>query len=81
MCNSHTPLYKKSGSTDNISNYMPISILPTTSKVLEVAVKEQVMNYFTENNLFCTEQSTYLSSRSTVTPLHSAIKRGSNYFD
>ena len=56
----------------------PISILVTISKVLEVDVKEQVMNYFTENNLFC---SAYLPGCSTVTSLHSAINRWSNYFD
>ena len=36
------------------------------------------MNYFTENDLFC---SAYLPGCSTVTSLHSVIIRWSNYFD
>lgn len=38
------PLFKK-GDKHNISNYRPISLLPTISKILEAVVKNQLVNY------------------------------------
>ena len=39
-----TPLFK-SGATDELDNYRPISVLPTESKILEKCVHAQVMKY------------------------------------
>ena len=39
-----TPIHK-SGSTSNLDNYRPISILPVLSKILERAVHKQLSDY------------------------------------
>ena len=49
------PVFKKGSSTE-CSNYRPISLLPTFSKVIEKAVENQVRNYLNENNYLTEEQ-------------------------
>ena len=49
------PLYKK-GDESSFSNYRPISLLPSISKILEKVMAEQLVDYFTTNNLFCIQQ-------------------------
>ena len=49
-----TPLHKKDDQTA-ISNYKPISLLPTMSKIIERVIHSQLYAYFNENNLI-TEQ-------------------------
>ena len=46
------PLFKKSDET-SFSNYRPISLLPSTSKIFENVMAAQLVDYFTTNNLFC----------------------------
>ena len=48
------PLFK-SGDKKDINNYRPISLLPVFSKILEKAVKRQIVG-FLENNILCKEQ-------------------------
>ena len=43
-----TPLFKK-GSRQDPSNYRPISVLPTISKVLEKAIHAQFYTYLNDN--------------------------------
>ena len=45
------PLYKKGDSTIT-DNYLPISLLPTMSKVLEKNVFNQLFAYFSDKELF-----------------------------
>lgn len=44
------PIYKK-GDPQLLSNYWPISIIPTFGKVFESVIKEQMVAYFDRNNL------------------------------
>ena len=44
------PLFKK-GDPEVLSNYRPISILPTISKIIEKCIKSRLMRFFLENNL------------------------------
>ena len=46
-----SPLFKK-GSKQDPSNYRPISVLPTISKLLEKAVHMQLYSYLCDNNCF-----------------------------
>jgi hypothetical protein len=49
------PLYKKGDKTDP-SNYRPISMLTSFSKVLEKALYNRLREYLSENNIFNSQQ-------------------------
>ena len=68
-----TPIFKNKGSKDYPGNFRPISVIPTIAKIMEKAVKIQIVNYFTENNFFCKQQSAYLKFHSTSTALHDLV--------
>ena len=76
-----TPIYKKKGSVEEVTNYRPISILPTLSKFLESAMKEQVVTYLSDNKLICDEQSTCPPGPSTQTSLHCITDPWNSAFD
>ena len=63
----------KKESTEEISNYRPISILPTLSKIFERAAVNQIVNYLETNNLLSSSQHAYRRHHSTVTCLFEAI--------
>ena len=59
------PLYKK-GDQSSFSNYRPISLLPSISKIFENVMAAQLMHYFTANiNLFCIQQFGFRPGHST----------------
>ena len=58
------PIFKK-GDSRLISNYRPISILPSFSKVFEKVVYLQLYSYFSDNNLFFSSQYGFRSLHST----------------
>ena len=58
------PLYKKDDKRD-FSNYRPISILPSISKVFEKIMHKQMYEYFTENKLLYKSQHGFRSHHST----------------
>ena len=49
------PLYKK-GNIYSITNYRPISLLPTLSKVFERVIFNQLYTYLDHNNLLSEQQ-------------------------
>ena len=57
--------HHKSGVTSDFSNYRPISILPTLSKIMEKIVHSQLMTHLEENNLLCKSQFGFRANRST----------------
>lgn len=59
------PLFK-SGSTDNPSNFRPISILPTLSKIFEKVMLNQLLAHFNINNLMHCKQFGFTRGRSTT---------------
>ena len=59
-----TPLHKKDDRTV-ISNYRPISLLPTMSKIIERIMHSQLYAYFNENNLIAEQQYGFRSHHST----------------
>ena len=61
-----SPLFKK-GSKQDPSNYRPISVLPTISKLLEKAVHMQLYSYLCDNNLLSQKQFGFRLNSSTVT--------------
>ena len=59
-----TPLHKKDDRTA-ISNYRPISLLPTMSKIIERMIHSQLYAYFNENNLITEQQYGFRPRHST----------------
>lgn len=60
-----TPIHKK-GDKQLLSNYRPISILHTMSKILEKAMYDQLYSYFEQNNLFSDKQFGFRKKKSTI---------------
>ena len=46
----------KSGDQSRFCNYRPISLLPSLSKIFERVIFDQLLDYFTNNNLLCLDQ-------------------------
>lgn len=63
-----TPIFKD-GDRSDVSNYRPISVLSTVSKIIERAVHDQLYSYLTENNILHPSQSGFRSGHSTNTAL------------
>ena len=58
------PLFKK-GDASNMSNYRPISLLPTISKVFKHVIYNQLYDYFYNNNLLAEQQYGFRAHHST----------------
>ena len=58
------PLYKKDDQT-NLSNYRPISLLPSISKIFEKVLLEQLTTYLDNNNLIHNHQYGFRKRHST----------------
>lgn len=69
-CSKITALFK-SGDRSNASNYRPISILPTLSKILEKAVHSQLYQHLVINNLLTRKQFGFRKGLSTESALTS----------
>ena len=74
------PVFKK-GDKQNTSNYRPISIPPTISKILEKAVHTQFYAYLTENNLISPNQFGFRLKSSTVTAASQLSDQILHYMD
>ena len=55
----------KAGDPVLISNYRPISLLPSLSEIFEHIIFRQLFDYMTDNNLFAIEQYGFRSGHST----------------
>ena len=64
------PLYKK-GDFSLLSNYRPISLLPTISKIFERIIYNQLYQYFNDNELLAEQQCGFRAQHSTE---YAAIK-------
>lgn len=60
-----TPLFK-SGSHSDPSNFRPISVLPTFSKIFEKLILIQLQSHFNTNNLLDNKQFGFTKGRSTT---------------
>ena len=63
------PTYKGKGDCEELNSYRPISNLTNLSKVIEVAVHEQLLIYLKENDLISENQSAYRENHSTETTI------------
>ena len=73
-------LHKK-GDYNNPSQYRPISILTTISKVFERSATEQIMEFYTSKNKLNTIQHAYRKYHSTTTCLFGLVDAAKQYID
>ena len=64
-----TPIFKRAGSKNDKSNYRPISILPTLSKVCESIIHERLLSHCIFYNDITERHAAYLKGDSTITQL------------
>ena len=64
-----TAVYKRSGPKTDKSNFRPISILPTLSKICESVMHDRLLKHCLENNVISEKQAAYLKGDSTVSQL------------
>ena len=69
-CSKVAALFK-AGDRTNASNYRPISILPTMSKILEKVVHSQFYDFLNSNNLISSKQFGFRPKLSTTSALTS----------
>ena len=55
----------KAGDLSDVSNYRPISLLPTLGKLFELLVKKRILNFLTKFGFFSARQYGFLPGRST----------------
>jgi hypothetical protein len=65
-----TPLHKK-GDKNNLSNYRPISLLTSFSKIFERLIYNRLINNFTSNKIFTNSQFGFRKRSSTQHTCHS----------
>lgn len=58
------PIFK-SGDSDCITNYRPISLLPTVSKVIEKLINKRLKSYLEKNNILAANQYGFRTNKST----------------
>ena len=64
-----TPIFKSSGSKNIKTNYRPISILPSLSKICESVIHERLLSHCIYHNVITDRQAAYLKGDSTITQL------------
>ena len=67
-----TPLFK-SGNRNLMSNYRPISILPTVSKIFEKLIHVRIYQFLDENQVLYSYQFGFRKAHSTVHAIQTAI--------
>ena len=63
------PVYKRSGPKSDKSNFRPISLLPTLSKICESVMHDRLLKHCLENDIISEKQAAYLKGDSTVSQL------------
>lgn len=67
------PIHKKNSKTD-ISNYRPIALLPTASKIFEKAMCDRVTNFCEKFKIFSESQNGFRKNRSTTLAVYKYIQ-------
>ncbi len=68
------PLYKNDGKVDDVSNYRPISMLPTFAKIFEKLIHKELSNFLDENNIINESQYGFRKKHSTFHALAHATE-------
>ena len=73
-------IYKK-GKKNQPGNYRPVSLTSVPCKLLESIVRDQIMKYMTDNNLFSNKQYGFISGRSTTLQLLVVLEEWTEIMD
>jgi hypothetical protein len=68
------PIFK-SGDTNDVNNYRPISLLSTFSKILEKIVQTRLISYLDASKLITPQQFGFRSHHSTIHPMSLLLKK------
>lgn len=60
-----TPLYKQKGEKSNVRNYRPISVLSTSTKIIEKLISDKLTSRLEKHSIIMTQQHGYRRNRST----------------
>ncbi len=60
------PIYKEKGDNQDFSNYRPISLLPTLSKIMEKVMYKRLYDYLQVNDILYNNQYGFRNSHSTT---------------
>lgn len=71
-CARIVPLFK-SGDPLDVNNYRPISILPSLSKIIEMALYQRLIKYFTDNNFIDSNQYGFQKNSGTLSAASTLI--------
>jgi hypothetical protein len=66
------PIHKKEDKTD-MSNYRPISLLPTFSKILEKVIYKRLFSHLNNHNILAKEQFGFRKNSSTASVTHNLL--------
>lgn len=68
-----TPVFKGSGSTHEITNYRPISVIGHIAKIIQKEVQCQLMSFLIEHQFITLDQYAYRKFHSTTNCLHVTV--------
>ena len=61
-----TPIYKRAGLKCEKSNFRPISLLPTISRLCEAVLHSRLLEHCLQNNIISHRKATYIKGDSTT---------------
>lgn len=71
----------KSGSTEDIKNYRPVSMITNFTKIFEKALKERFMSFFKANNIISDNQYGFLNGSSTDGAMYRLVEEVTKNLD
>jgi len=74
------PVFKK-GSTNELTNYRPISVIPILSKLLEKTLSNRISNFFESHKLFTECQVGLRNEKSTTMAINKLVELVNASFD
>jgi hypothetical protein len=63
----------KKGQQQEISNYRPISVVPTFSKIMEMLIYNRVVSFLNKHNLISEAQNGFREKKSTNTAMQTLL--------
>jgi hypothetical protein len=69
------PIYKKKGEKTDPSNYRPIALLPTSSKIFEAAMSKRLVSFCEKYSIFDENQYGFRKNRNTTLAVYRYIQQ------